>query len=232
MMARRQHGPLTVEEISKGLEACIDNASALVLDAEVLMQAGRPTRALTCLLVTGQELGKILYLQAMLTIGPNDADRWKQIWKAFYNHSSKASGGLLALLDPNTSVSEVGQSAYLNSMLGGTAEQERNRTLYVDFDDRDRSWSAPIGNGSNMAGPLLHLTQQALAPLLSNRQVGLHSPIALEIIREVFTSNPILDVPDSKAPADPVILAKLLQESLDRNEIIGQRLRERGFDIA
>ena len=83
-----------------------------------------------------------------------------------------------------------------------------------------------------MAGPLLHLTQQALARLLSNRRVGLHSPVALEITREVFASNPILDVPDPKAPADPAILAKFLQESLDRNEIIGQRLRDQGFDVA
>ena len=26
-MARRQHGPLTIEEISQGLEACVDNIS-------------------------------------------------------------------------------------------------------------------------------------------------------------------------------------------------------------
>ncbi len=74
-MARRQHGPLTIEEISSGLEACIDNVNALVLDAEVLIQAGRSTRALTCLLVAGQELGKLQFLQAMLTIDPDDSAR-------------------------------------------------------------------------------------------------------------------------------------------------------------
>ena len=231
-MPRRQHGPLTPEQISRGLEACIDNVSALVLDAEVLIQAGRPTRALTCLLVAGQELGKTQYLQAMLTFDVNDSDQWKRIWKAFYNHKSKASGGLLSLMDPNTSASKIGRAAILNSAIGGTAEEERNRTLYVDFDDRDRSWSSPIGDESDITASLLQLTKQTLIRLLENRQVGLHSPIALEIIREVFASNPILDVPDPKAPADPAVLAKFYQESLARNEIIGQRLRECGFDIA
>ena len=36
-MARRQHGPLTIDEISQGLEVCVDNINALALDAEVLL---------------------------------------------------------------------------------------------------------------------------------------------------------------------------------------------------
>ena len=230
-MARRQHGPLPIEEISQGLEACVDNISNLVADAEVLVQAGRPTRALTCLLVAGQEFGKTQYLQAMLTFDVNDLDKWKRTWKAFYNHKSKESGGLLALMDPNTSASELGHAAIRNAAIGGTAEEARSRTLYVDFDDRDRSWSSPIRNGSDMAAILLQLTQQVLALLLSNREVGLHSSEALGIIREVFASNPILIIPDANAPADPAALAEFYRESLARNEIIRQRLMEHGFDI-
>jgi len=100
-MARRQHGPLTIEEISKGLGACVDNINALVLDAEALLQADRPARALTCLLVAGQEMGKVQFLQAMLTFESDDLDRWKEIWKAFYNHRSKAAGGVTWLVGPN-----------------------------------------------------------------------------------------------------------------------------------
>ena len=132
-MARRQHGPLTIEEISKGLGACVDNINALVLDAEALLQADRPARALTCLLVAGQEMGKVQFLQAMLTFESDDLDRWKEIWKAFYNHRSKAAGGLLGLLGPTTPSSVVGPIVVeLNAGIGGTAEEERNRTLYVD----------------------------------------------------------------------------------------------------
>jgi len=110
-MARRQHGPLTIEEISKGLGACVDNINALVLDAEALLQADRPARALTCLLVAGQEMGKVQFLQAMLTFESDDLDRWKEILKAFYNHRSKAAGGLLGLLGPTTPSSVVGSGS-------------------------------------------------------------------------------------------------------------------------
>jgi AbiV family abortive infection protein len=183
------------------------------------------------LLVAGQELGKTLYLQAMLTFEASDSDRWKRICKGFYDHNSKASGGLLGLMGPNTSASEIGQAAIINAAIGGTAEEERNRTLYVDFDDRDRSWLSPIRDGSDMATSLLKLTQQALARLLSNREVGLHSPKALGIIREVYASNPILDIPDANTPADPATLAEFYQESLERNEIIRQRLSDEGFNL-
>ena len=61
-MARRQHGPLSIEEISLGLEACIGNCEGLVTDAEALIKVGLPIRALTLLLVAGQELGKVIYL--------------------------------------------------------------------------------------------------------------------------------------------------------------------------
>lgn len=232
-MARRQHGPLSIEEISLGLGACIDNLSALAADAEVLIQAGRPTRALTCLLVAGQEIGKIQLLNAMLTFNNDDSDRWKRIWKSFYSHKDKAAGGLLGLMDPHTSTEEIGHLVVLlNAVIGGTAEEERNRTLYVDFDDRSRSWSSPISGGPELASTLMPLTKQALDRLLSSRKVGLHSPKALTIIREVWASVPILDTPDPNDPADPAIAAKYYQESLARNEIIRQRLTAEGFDMS
>lgn len=229
-MARRQHGPLTIEEISKGLGACVDNINALVLDAEALLQADRPARALTCLLVAGQEMGKVQFLQAMLTFESDDLDRWKEIWKAFYNHRSKAAGGLLGLLGPTTPSSVVGPIVVaLNAGIGGTAEEERNRTLYVDFEDKDRCWSSPLNDRPNIAPQLLWLTHQALTQLLANREIGLHSPKALTIIREVCVSNPI---PDVQETADPAIAsAAYYQENLARNEIIRQRLTEEGFDL-
>ena len=229
-MARRQHGPLTIEEISKGLGACVDNINALVLDAEALLQADRPARALTCLLVAGQEMGKVQFLQAMLTFDSDDSARWKQIWKAFYNHRSKAAGGLLGLLAPTTPPSVVGPIAVvLNAAIGATAEEERNRTLYVDFEDKERCWSSPLHDGPDIAPELLWLTREALTQLLANREIGLHSPKALRIIREVCASNPIPDIPET---ADPAIAGETYyKENLARNEIIRQRLTEEGFDL-
>lgn len=232
-MARRQHGCLTTEEISQGLEACVDNVSALFTDSEVLLQANRPIRALTCLLVAGQELGKIQYLNAMLTIGDGDTDRWRQIWKAFYNHKSKAAGGLLSLMDPKTPASELAQiTIALNSGIGGTAEDERNRTLYVDFDDQRRSWTSPLSDGPKMALSLFLLTKPVVDRLLASKESGLHSTKALTIIREVYASNPIPDIPEPNEPADPAKLAKFSQETFARMDIIRQRLAEEGFDLS
>lgn len=231
-MARRQYSPLNIGEISQGIEACIDNFGDLVKDAEVLIQADRPTRALTCLLVAGQELGKILYLNHMLTIKDDDLDGWTRIWRSFYNHKHKAAGGLLGLLDPSTSVEEIGRlGIFFNAVLGGTAEEERNRTLYVDFDNQTRSWLSPLGGKSEMVSALLPLNQKKLEQLLSDRESGLHSPKALVIIREVCVSNPV-DAPDPNSPADPVIAAEYYQELLARNGKIRKRLAEQDFDLS
>lgn len=232
-MARRQHGPLSIEEISQGLEACIDNIEALVGDAEVLLSAGRATRALTCLLVAGQELGKVQILNATLTFDNDNLDRWKRTWNSFYNHKDKAAGGLLGLTDPGTSAEEIGHlSIMLNAVIGGTAEEERNRTLYVDFDDQNRTWLSPMSEKSDMASALLPLTKNTLDRLLGNRKAGLHSPKVLTIIREVYASEPQLDVPDPNEPADPVRAAEFYQQNLDKVEVIRHRLADEGFDLS
>ncbi len=113
--------------------------------------------------------------------------------------------------------------------MGGTAEEERNRTLYVDFEDKDRSWSSPLNDRLDLASPLLGLTRGALANLLVDREIGLHSPRALAIIREVCAANPIPDTPESADPATASTAYYL--GTLARNEIIRQRLMEKGFDL-
>ena len=229
-MARRQHGPLTIEEISKGLKACIDNVSDLVLDAEVLIQARRSTRALTCLLVAGQELGKIHYLQAMPTFDLDDSARWKQFWSGFYNHKSKAASGLLALLGSSTSAQEVGRLALvLNAGIGGSAEDERNRTLYVDFEDKARLWSSPLPDSSGFTTRLLDLTRRALAHILGDRDAGLQSPKALKIIQDVCASNQILDPGETDDPTAEI--TEYTRKLFARNEFIRERLTAEGFDL-
>ena len=230
-MARRQHGALNLEEISLGLEACIDNVGGLVGDANLLLDGNRPIRALTCLLVAGQELGKVQNLLHMSTISPEDSDGWKRFWRNFFNHKNKAAGGLLALLDPSTPADEVGRWGILfNSLLGGTAEQERTRTLYVDLDSETRSWVSPMSVTPELAETLLRVTEQAWERLMAARESGLHSLKALTIIQEVCASVPIVG-PDPESPADAVEAAEYYEKLLSRNEIIRERRTQNGFDF-
>lgn len=232
LMARRQHGPLSIGEISQGLEVCVDNCTALVADAELLIQFDRPTRALTCLLVAGQERGKIRNLNSMLTID-DDSDRWKGIWKEFYSHKSKAAGGFLSLMDLNPLASELAEMTItLNFDIWAAVEVLRSHTLYVDFDDKSRFWLSPISIGSEMALSLLPMTKRMVDRLVASREAGLYSPKALTIIRDVYASDPILDVPDPNEPADPAKLAKFSQATFARMDIIRQRLAEEGFDLS
>ena len=92
------------------------------------------------------------------------------MWKAFYDHKTKAEAGLLALLDPSTPAKEVGELwVKFKVETAGMAEEERNRSLYVDFDTKNRSWTSPASGEPEMVSVLLASTKKTLNQMLSDR---------------------------------------------------------------
>lgn len=73
-------GPLTLEEISAGMEAAFANAASLLEEALLLQTHGYCARALSSVLTAEQELGKIEVLRSMAKIHPSRSDHWQQKW--------------------------------------------------------------------------------------------------------------------------------------------------------
>ncbi|HEY7270094.1 MAG TPA: AbiV family abortive infection protein, partial [Dehalococcoidia bacterium] len=79
---------VTVEEVLRGAELALKNAGDLIDDAVVLLEAGRPQRAIALAVLGMEELGKI---PRMLQVQRYEADgRMKAYWKHFRDHDAKS----------------------------------------------------------------------------------------------------------------------------------------------
>jgi AbiV family abortive infection protein len=230
-MARRYAGPLSLDEISVGISACIDNIKALTEDADILISTGRAARALNCLLVADQENGKVSVLYWMPAIDPSDKKQWQVQWKWFRSHQSKAAAAFTGAVQPYLADSEIGQFAlFANLQVGPAAEEERQRTLYVDFEEGNRGWSSPLNIPAAFVKRFRAIVQESLHRRLVERERGLYSPKALEIRREVFW--PGIHPIDSQGTDPHALAAQLAQEARIRNERFTERLAQEGFDVS
>lgn len=230
-MARRFSGPLTLDEISVGISACIGNIKALTEDADILLSVDRTARALTCLLVADQENGKVSVLYWMPAIDTSDKKQWQVQWKRFRSHQSKAAAASIGAVQPYLADSEIGQFALYANLHGGpAAEEERQRTLYVDFEERNRGWSSSQNTPVDFVIHFRELVRMGLHRRLVEQKRGLYSVKALEIRREVFW--PGIHPVDSQGTDPDAVASQLAQESRVRNERFTARLAQEGFDVS
>ena len=68
ILFNKYNGKLTIEQISEGIYFCIENALNIFGDAYILIKANRFPRALSLLLITIQEAGKVDILRNMTMI--------------------------------------------------------------------------------------------------------------------------------------------------------------------
>lgn len=230
-MARRYSEPLALDEISVGISACIENIKALTEDADILLSAGRTARALTCFLVADQENGKVSVLYWMPAIDPSDKKQWRVQWNLFRSHQSKAAAASIGAVQPYLACSEIGQFAlFANLHVGPAAEEERQRTLYVDFEERNRGWSSPQNTPVDFVKRFRELVRMGLHRRLVEQKRGLYSVKALEIRREVFC--PGIHPIGSQGTDPHALAAQLAQEARIRNERFTERLAQESFDVS
>jgi AbiV family abortive infection protein len=221
-MAPKHPGPLTLDEISAGISACIDNIEALVGDADILLTAGRPARALTCLLVADQENGKVSILYCMPAFATNDDKSCRHSWRAFRNHRSKASAAVVGAFQPYLDETRLeGIIQWVYSSVGSAAENERQGTLYVDFDTGHRSWLTPLATSVDFVQNFQVQVRQGLARRLVERERGLYSVRVLEIRREVYSQ-----------VHTPTSLLDAIQWQTALNCQFTKRLAQEGYDVS
>jgi AbiV family abortive infection protein len=85
--SRTYAGPLTPEQASAGIGAALRNATALLEDAELLLNAGKWPRAASLAILAIEEAGKSSIIRALLLARSDDELR--QEWRAYRRHTSK-----------------------------------------------------------------------------------------------------------------------------------------------
>jgi len=193
----RYNGRLTLEQISQGIDACIQNTAQLWGDALVLMQAKRPARALSLLLMACQEAGKVPVLVSMSTITPTEQNRWGEEWKRFRTHDVKevcAASDLLAAADDEEAFWGLLPYAFHRPgqrpgrERGPAREKVRQACLYVDFLGAEKRWWSPSEIPHRFVTKELDYVTRIVTRLMSRKEIGQYSPRALGINAEVVRS--------------------------------------------
>jgi AbiV family abortive infection protein len=182
-------GVLSLEEISRGIIFCLDNATTLLYDAEILLKAGRYARSLSLILTAFQEAGKVAILQRMTVLPPDQPEKWKKLWKHFVDHREKDFLGYSVKLSSeyNTQPGEAfWQQLIYKSKFASAKEKIRQMCLYVDYIPDENRWWSPEELTKELVETAFHDITQALYKLAKERQIGMFSPKALQIYGEEF----------------------------------------------
>lgn len=81
---------LSKEQLIQGGEAAIENAAALVAEAELLHENCKWARTVFLCQIAGEELGKyVLIGSALLELAVTTKLDWRRFWKRYLSHKSK-----------------------------------------------------------------------------------------------------------------------------------------------
>ena len=157
----RFKGPLSPEQALQGIDCCLNNAEALIEDAQLLVDKGRPARCAALCLVAAEELGKIPMLANCSSRG-EDRGRWRSFWRRFRSHLSKLSMGDMVfaseVIEPN--LAAIGRRQFGTEY--GHVAGLREASLYVDWVDGRFVAPGDVPDVAALASPLLTELRDAL----------------------------------------------------------------------
>jgi AbiV family abortive infection protein len=137
-------GALTPEQASEGIALARANASRLIADAELLLDADRHPSAIALAILAIEELGKVQIIK-MIVLHSEEA-ALKKSWREYRSHRAKnvqwiipslAAGGARTLIDlkPATDI-EGEHTAMLDTI--------KQLAFYTDCLNASPHWSAPV----------------------------------------------------------------------------------------
>ena len=187
---KKYSGRLSLEEIAEGISACLQNARTLIKDATILLWARRYPRALTCLLVAKEELGKVDVLGAMARTQQQDHKRWADIWKSFRHHKAKGAHAAIQTAPDQlrTSFDSIFSALPVAFQIATFGEESRQASLYVDFSESGRRWISPSDIDRAIVKQHLASTRTVLKRLEYYYKAGLFSVQALTIQHEEMSA--------------------------------------------
>ena len=144
---------ITQQQLLELRRALVDNVRELALDAKVLHEAGRETRALALAVFSMEEMVKLFVVDAAeRTLRAGQPVDWVPLWKEMTNHMVKT--GLMVLLGKGLQQRTPQTFDELTSLFQGelpvkeAADLQRKKedALYVGFSqNRVRNPSAAVG---------------------------------------------------------------------------------------
>jgi len=153
-------GALTAEQVLHGIGCCLENAEALIEDAKLLLENGRPARCTALCLVAAEELAKIPMLANSFAHGR--AWGWRSFWRRFRSHLSKLSMGDMVfaseVFEPDLAAIGGGQFGAEYGHVAGLREM----SLYVDWLDGSFVVPGKAAAVAGLASPLLTELRDAL----------------------------------------------------------------------
>ncbi|GBD95239.1 MAG TPA: AbiV family abortive infection protein [Nitrospirae bacterium] len=142
----KYNGRITIDQIVGGISCCLENAKELFLDAQILRRSQRYPRALSLLLMSMQEAGKIEILRKMASISSGDQKKWKKLWKQFRSHEIKDALGYSHKICTEFSKSAgdiFWEQLIYDKNFSSAKEKARQFALYVDYIASDNEWWSP-----------------------------------------------------------------------------------------
>jgi len=229
-MASKNPGPLSSEELSVGIVACIENSQSLIRAGNLLLLEGCLGSALANFSIADQENGKVQVLWKMAELASDDDANWDRLWKAFRDHRNKAASGYMGSRDQGLSDLEWGNEArFAKKVYGPKAERIRQGVLYVDFIKADRTWTSPWNADIAVLTRIRETAQKTLEGLLEIRNRDLFSPKALSIKKDVYTQFSGPTIPKgANAPKKYEIIGN---ETRFRLTTYFDKLEAEGFDV-
>ncbi len=114
----------SAKQISNGIILCLENASKLIEEAEILFNKKRYARTLSLAILSLEELGKIPMLVGAIHISKSDKKRIKNFHKGFKNHIAKREDTVIPFF----------AELFWNIKLGKSNEIEKFKSLESEVD--------------------------------------------------------------------------------------------------
>ncbi len=136
-------------ELGRLARLALDNASALLADARILLASDRAPRALALAILAAEEFGKHMMCVSATILDPGNAEAWRKFWRRFRDHEPKLTNWTGQLADIVSWDDAEGRhdEGLWEELWGSVSESVaqglkwKMAALYVDF--RDGRASSP-----------------------------------------------------------------------------------------
>jgi AbiV family abortive infection protein len=203
----RRSGDTTLDMLSAGLTAVLNNASRLIEDVALLADSRRYASAAFLLATANEEMAKSFILIDTCRLDfSRHQDVLKRLCRAFYNHITKYAYNKVVRRDGFVSMShvkeiwDIGVTRWWPSSDPESGWPDmphdtyvvREMPLYVDFIDPDQKWFVPATGTRKEAFEEflgtsdLSKSKEALERLCKTSEAGFYKPECLSILNETF----------------------------------------------
>jgi AbiV family abortive infection protein len=195
-------GRLSKDKIATGMHFCYYNAEELFQEAEILLRNKKMARGFGLLVLSLEELAKIVFLSNGIFIKEKDDAAWKKFWKLFSSHKLKQN--IWLLYGKKRFVGTEREKYYRHSYSNNLPSLEKMKQLsfYVDYINGDPMIpSILLGHLKGLIGLVLKMVEdrlEAFRPLhstlgKSRKFVALMSRIRIEGLSEEEIQNMIFE---------------------------------------